>query len=339
MAIPSASCQEGLVNGVKNRGPVLDRSMPSGRRRRGRSSMANLKSGLVVHKRKLRAALVASVLVTAVAFTFVSALGPSSAADSHDPIYIDSYDDFTFENGVRTGSGEEGNPFVINDWAIVGDSSSPGIHIWFTTAYFVIRDVTITACTHGVRLDEVSNGEVRNNVISDISGPGIYVYYGTGMRIDSNDISGCLDSGVWIDEDSSNVVVVNNAIRDNSRDWASAGGIYVRCVDTVTVYNNGFYGNEAPQAYDWYESGCWSQDPPIGGNYWDDYAAVVGHAGVNVDDYPDFWDDPYPIGSISEDAYPLVNDDVVIPEFSTLVVPVLLVLAVFLISRRRSSAK
>lgn len=341
VVIPSVSNQEGLVNGRSGRGPVLDRTVPS-RRRRSRGT--SLKDALTAHKRELRAIAVVVVLVAAVAFTFVSALGPSSAG-SRGPILIQGDAQFDYDsypdNGVVSGSGSLEDPWVISGWEISGYSTDHGIYIDGTTDYFVIRDVTITGCLNGVYLTYLSNGNVSGNVISDMYGSGIYVEGVCDVLIDSNTISGCDDIGIWVNEDSANVIVTGNALRANSYYEFGAGGIWVRSYDTVTVYSNGFYGNSAPQACDDSYGACsWSQAPPIGGNYWDDYEAVVGSPGVDDEEPYGFWDDPYPIGS-AQDTYPLAEDPFgeVIPEFSTVLAPVLLLLAVFLVARRRSSTR
>ena len=44
---------------------------------------------------------------------------PKSGLTPHDPIYIDSNDDFIIgQNGVVSGSGTDGNPYIIEGWDI-----------------------------------------------------------------------------------------------------------------------------------------------------------------------------------------------------------------------------
>jgi len=54
------------------------------------------------------------------------------------PIVITGDDDFTEANGVRSGSGSEGDPFVIERWEITTEDAD-GISISDTTAHVVIR--------------------------------------------------------------------------------------------------------------------------------------------------------------------------------------------------------
>jgi len=86
---------------------------------------------------------------------------------NHPPIYIEGNDEFTPENGVTGGSGTEENPYVIEDWIIVGNEPvENGIFINNTDVYFVIRNCTIFNLTDkydsGILLSYVENGRIED---------------------------------------------------------------------------------------------------------------------------------------------------------------------------------
>ncbi len=88
---------------------------------------------------------------------------------NHPPIYIHGNENFTSENGVTGGSGTEEDPYIIEGWVIVGNgSTSEGIFINNTDAYFVIRNCTIFNLTDkydsGILLFHVENGRIENTI-------------------------------------------------------------------------------------------------------------------------------------------------------------------------------
>jgi len=73
-----------------------------------------------------------------------SSLGAEPTYEAHDPIMILSDDDFTPENGVRSGSGTADDPYIISGWEIHATDDKPyGIMVAGTTAYFKIVDCRI----------------------------------------------------------------------------------------------------------------------------------------------------------------------------------------------------
>ena len=87
---------------------------------------------------------------------------------NHPPIIIDGNDDFTSENGVTGGSGTENDPFIIENWVIVNDSSTEnGIFINNTDAFFVIRNCSVYNYSElwhgrGILLSHVENGRIED---------------------------------------------------------------------------------------------------------------------------------------------------------------------------------
>ena len=84
-------------------------------------------------------------------------------AHSHDPIYIQSDDNFTAANGVVGGSGTQSDPYIIENWAISAENTD-GIWIRNTTAYFIVRNCLMGSRHYnGIYLDNVKNGRIENN--------------------------------------------------------------------------------------------------------------------------------------------------------------------------------
>ena len=86
---------------------------------------------------------------------------------NHPPIYINGNEDFTPENGVTGGNGTEENPFIIEDWVIVGNgSASDGIFINNTDLYFVIMNCTVSNFSYmydaGIAFNNVKNGRIED---------------------------------------------------------------------------------------------------------------------------------------------------------------------------------
>ena len=132
----------------------------------------------------------------------------------HDPIYIYSDEDFTFENGVAGGSGTENDPYIIEGWEIDSNNVCDAIHISYTTSYFIVRNCLLKNNNDGVYLQNLSVGSVRDCQI-------IYNERGIGILFSSNivlrnnhlydndynlDISGLEMSHYYHDIDTSNTV-------------------------------------------------------------------------------------------------------------------------------------
>ncbi|MFX0007132.1 MAG: ABC transporter substrate-binding protein [Candidatus Hermodarchaeota archaeon] len=88
-----------------------------------------------------------------------------SVRSLEEPIYIDDDDDF--EDYEFPGSGEEGDPYLIESYYITADYGNL-IHIKDTSAYFIISKCKLNGITQeweGIKLENVKNGIIENNVI------------------------------------------------------------------------------------------------------------------------------------------------------------------------------
>lgn len=116
--------------------------------------------------RPLLAIAVVTVLAAAVAPAPV-ALGwpnPSGPYDPHAPVSITSNAHFTAANGVRSGTGAIGDPFIISGWSF----TTGGITIKGVTASFLIRDnlFTMGGGNWAVAIEDVQvwHGVVDNEI-------------------------------------------------------------------------------------------------------------------------------------------------------------------------------
>ncbi len=91
---------------------------------------------------------------------------------NHSPININGNDKFTSKNGVTAGNGTEEDPYIIENWIIVGNGSiSTGILINNTNVFFIIRNCTVYGFYHpdeyhsGIKLSYVENGMIENSSV------------------------------------------------------------------------------------------------------------------------------------------------------------------------------
>ena len=152
---------------------------------------------LVVH-------LVTAVLVASSLGIYLLVKSGEDDDRVHEPILIvaDSY--FTSENGVSSGTGTEADPFIIQD-LIIEVPSDPGlqgqgIRVSYTTAHFIIRNVTIrpdcvgtersAAYPVGIFLNSAQNAVVEACTIDDMA-VGIEMAMASGTTIRDNTLTGC----------------------------------------------------------------------------------------------------------------------------------------------------
>ena len=149
--------------------------------------------------RRLFAPALVIVITIALSAAFVIVSVPANtAAESHNPIYID--DDSDFEavmstSGVRSGTGVEGDPYIISDWEIIADMAH-GVDIRNTNAYFVVRNVTVTYDTfssslnfNGINLMNANNGVIYNCTFTGWLKKGVYTMGSTNLLVINNTVS------------------------------------------------------------------------------------------------------------------------------------------------------
>ena len=175
------------------------------------------------------------------------------AASPHEPILILGDSDFTSANGVISGDGTMGNPYIIEGWEIEAPSGN-AIEVAGTSSWFVIRNVIVNSSGYGIYLDNAAHATVNSTVVrSDeysimvIGCPGCVIVgnhataaygaigaaYADGYIIKGNEAS-IDDEGAPIAIGLSNGSLVEENIVTGDR----GNGIYVfECADTIVRSN------------------------------------------------------------------------------------------------------
>ncbi len=161
---------------------------------------------------------------------------------THEPIYIFGDEDFTYSNGVMSGSGTSADPYIIEGWSMSPVGADYGVYVDHTTSFFVIRDCVIEgARIAGVYFNSVENGRVEKVQISG-SDTAVYLLNSSDNRIAASVISGCR-YGVVMAATSQENVITGNSFLDNG----------------LAAYDPEHWNS-------WYEGKT--------GNYWSDYQGV-----------------------------------------------------------------
>jgi PKD repeat protein len=123
-----------------------------------------------VPKTKLMTMLIVTLFTTSAFMAFATANegGSPESRDfaTHAPIIISSDAGFTLENGVKSGTGSESNPYDISGWEITA-SSGNAISIGGTTKFFSIshcRIFDVGGTNYGITISGASNVDVSYNV-------------------------------------------------------------------------------------------------------------------------------------------------------------------------------
>lgn len=134
----------------------------------------------------------------------------------HTTIHIDGNSSFNSTNGVVSGIGTIGNPFIIANWSI-NSTNDHGIFIENTNAHFVIRNCNIYGKRdipyHGINLNNVTNGTIENNYVTNNS-YGIVIGESSFIQINNNSCSFSYRDGISVGS-SSKIVVFNNSCNSN----------------------------------------------------------------------------------------------------------------------------
>lgn len=175
----------------------------------------------------------------------------------HDPIVILSNDEFTTDNGVVSGSGTIGDPYIIEVWDIDA-SGAIGIDIEGTDAYFVVRNGYIHngigSGYYGIYLYNCMNGILSGNTCSNnlagiylessdgitvsdnpctYNNDGIYLYDSSGNALNNDDCSFNSRYGIVLYSSSDNIIG-NNVLDSNGNI-----GIYLQqSSNSNTISNN-----------------------------------------------------------------------------------------------------
>jgi parallel beta-helix repeat protein len=194
---------------------------------------------------------------------------------SHNPIYISGNSDFTSANGVVSGSGTSGNPYIIENWTI-NASGSTGISVYGTDAHFIIRNCHIHSGGNwsnsniGIIFNYVENAIIKNNIIN-YNYYGIHLYKSDYNKIENNTISNNRGMGSRIEQSDSNTIINNtcdsngygfyiedysnyNSIEQNKFRQSTSSGIYIYRSEFNYFINNTISKNKNDGIYNRYSS-------------------------------------------------------------------------------------
>jgi len=132
----------------------------------------------------------------------------------HDPINIQSDNDFTEENGVSEGSGTKENPYIIEGWEI--DGNEYGIKIWHTTSHFIVRNCLLTA-ELAIFFNEIIFGAI-SAISTNANGVGAYVSSSSNITIQDSILYGRYGLLLY---DSVSISVDNCSVSSSSNEWYS----------------------------------------------------------------------------------------------------------------------
>ncbi|MFC2082989.1 NosD domain-containing protein [Candidatus Bipolaricaulota bacterium] len=167
------------------------------------------------------------------------ACGETGCWALREPIYIYGNSEFTYQNGVVSGSGSQYDPYIIGDWRIVASGSSYAINIENTSKYFVIKNCIVEgAADAGIRFYSVEKGSIED------------------CHLLRN------ERGILF-ENSRDNGIVSNLIADNRYGVDLIVGTRNTSVTKNSFINNGRNGYDPGGRNIWYCAAI--------GNYWHDY--------------------------------------------------------------------
>src|SRR5947209_5013771 len=129
-------------------------------------------------------ALALFVLLSATTVTAAPTPIVGRSLTSHAPILIDSDANFTAANGVTSGDGSAGNPYVIEGWDI-NAANGDGVFLRSTTAHVILRNLSVHdgGPTYvGILILYASNVTIQH-VNATSSSQGIYVVRGADVTV------------------------------------------------------------------------------------------------------------------------------------------------------------
>ncbi len=145
-------------------------------------------------------------------------------------IRINSNADFTLANGVSSGNGSAGNPWVIENWEINGTIFGPCIYLGNVTDNFIIRNCTLMFPysnwsglyweAAGIQLWNTDYGDIINNIIHNCS-RGIYLSVHSDHNLIENNQISSVYYGLFLDGSNYNLIINNQIETHISPYWWS----------------------------------------------------------------------------------------------------------------------
>ena len=163
-------------------------------------------------------------------------LSNETALKNHNTIHINGNSQFNLTNGVVSGSGMMGDPYIIENWTIDATNNT-GVWIENIDVYFIVRNCYIFNGTngssnyYGIWFNNVSNGTIQDNRISN-NLYGIFFYESDGNKIINNTIENIQYQGFYTSHSDYNEI--SNNIISNCN--LSGMELYVTYNPNLRVY-------------------------------------------------------------------------------------------------------
>ena len=222
-----------------------------------------------------------------------------------------------------------------NEHTVTGPGNGTGITITDKTNV-VVTDLTVTDFTIGIYASNSNTPEylgqhhLVGNTVNDNSLYGISLMRSKGNTIEGNDVSFNDSEGIRLNAYCSENVIIDNTLDSNvvrgillnnschynvlSRNIITnnGSGIYLYQSTGNEIYNNDFINNGTHVWGQYSYNNILSMDPPIGGNYWDDWSGNDNDGDGLIDDNPrtlSVGTDYYPmVAAYSDRMVMLIND-------------------------------
>jgi parallel beta-helix repeat protein len=149
---------------------------------------------------------------------------------------------FTSANGVVSGDGSPGNPYILENHSISVPWSRNGISITGTSKYFIIRNCfiygtdTTLSWGAGINLASANNGSVHHNrIISNYAG--VQLQGASNIDIHDNNIT-LNDYGIMLSGQGVNNVVHDNDVHNNTKIGIYPTGTSNQIIKQNNVHHN-----------------------------------------------------------------------------------------------------
>ncbi len=175
---------------------------------------------------------------------------PKPGYTSHAPIRIDNNAELAVE--ASSGTGTEGDPYVIEGWEIDGTGYGYCLYVGNTTDYFTVKDNYLHNSSGKMMLDyfrdtgiylfNVKNGTLENNSATN-NEIGIYLKYASNITVSNNTASNNSNNGLEIERSDRNTIKVDgiNDFQDVDRvanDISESGKAYWDLTDLYATRDN-----------------------------------------------------------------------------------------------------
>ncbi len=180
------------------------------------------------------------LIVFAIISTWITINTPIAIAERtpHATIHVSGNSDFTSANGVTSGDGTKGNPYIIENLTISAETAA-GILIESTDAHFTIRNCLIengSSTYSGIVLNNVQNGTLDGNICNN-NDYGIHLMNSHHNTITNNTLEGNTH-GIQLFPDS-----YQNTLDGNTSSGNSKNGIYLSTRSHSNILRNNVCNN------------------------------------------------------------------------------------------------